>query len=151
MEEKVGDHLMFQASSREPHKTFIVHSDEEEDSSDGDDSIHTSDIEFIDDDSDADLDPEQDYGYDTDGDGEFESDSCSEAATESWDETLSKHSSDDTSEIGSHRDKECDERLDLATAMQGLLISSGPVAQEKDHQILGWLKNQTKFMFGKGK
>jgi hypothetical protein len=146
-----------------PSKVLSTHSDEEENSSDGDDSVHTSDEEFIDDDSE--LDPDDDYTYGT------TSRTCSESATESVSELASESGSEVESESGGLtpgsksseasdgndseervelatklEDNDSEQRVELVTKLEGMSLASteGPTEGQGGGAILAWLNEQAK-------
>jgi hypothetical protein len=142
-------HPRLQATKIPSRSKFVdEYSDEEEDSSDGDDSIHSSDIEFIEDDSEPD--PDDDFSCGSESSSDIDSESCIESICS---EVMSD---DETSEKcgGSARSAEYgerDEQPDLTKAMQDVSISSGP-SKEKERDrggILHWLNERAKFMVGK--
>lgn len=140
-----------------PREVFSAHSDEEEDSSDGDDSIHTSDEEFIE--HDSELDPNENYACST------MSGSGSETATESSSETTSDGSSVVVSESGSvdlpgsnaasergrlsdsneaSASDDCKQRRELTAKFEGMSLASTPGSTDEGGggAILAWLNEQ---------
>jgi hypothetical protein len=126
-----------------PQKYLIVSSDEEEDSSDGDDSIHTSDIDFVEDDSEPN--PDEDYSYDTTSSSEFASDD-NEGVTESGSESNSSGGiasvGDGQSASAAPGSNDTDEQIHLAAAIESFSISAALSAEDRDVQVLKWLNKQ---------
>jgi hypothetical protein len=135
--QKATHHPRLQATKIPSRSKFVDEYSDEEDSSDGDDSIHTSDIEFIEDDSEPD--PDDDYSCGSESSSDIESESCIESICS---EAMSD---DETSEKsgGSARSVEygeIDEQLNLTKAMQDVSISGPSKEKERDRRgILHWL------------
>ena len=140
--------------SAERHgKVLNTHSDEEENSSDGDDSVHSSDEEFIE--RDSEMDPDDEYAYST------TSETCSESATEADSESASESGSEvqsarDHLAPGSQSSEASDvnhneERAELATALEGMSLASTqePTGRGRGGAILTWLNEQAKLEVSK--
>lgn len=117
---------------RTPRKLPMAKSDSEEDSSDGDDSVHSSDIAFIEDDSELGLDDDDD-SYQVYSTSASEDDSV-DLVTESTDceSVVSESAGGASGENTTHEDQ-------LVPALQTLKLSQEPQTGEKEELILSWI------------